>query len=1132
VGAGVSLGGFTAAGANVILGVDSAGFSAQMREAEGVFTRSTATMRGSLSLLQEKQVAAALAQQRYTAAVQRFGPASMQAQAALLRMSSAQRELASTSALSTSELKRLERGALAGSGALSGMGRAIAFASTAFLGGAGFVYALRSATEAAIGFQGSMTRIHTQAGATTGEVAKMGQALQRLAPQVGAGPKELADALFYIESRGYRGATALEALRVAAEGAKVGNADLRSVTDVLGASLKSGIKGVQDLNQAMGTINATVGAGAMTMQDLAGALSTGLLAQARGVGLSFRDVGAALAVMTDAGIPAEKAANRLGTTFNLIAHPTAVAQKQLASIGLTATQLGDTLARRGLVPALELLQRKLRESGLTATEQGNLLTRAFGGARMGGTVRLLLQQLANVERKVGDIGRAGGSFAADWAKEQQTAEFATARFHAALQALEVTIGTALLPTVTRAANGVADWMSKSENQRRIQQDLTAAIRDARAAGEALWQTFKALALVVTTVGDATGGTSHLIKTLVELLAAQKVIAFANALKQDLALGLDTAKAKLTETQTAVQGLSGSAVAAETELSPVVERINAYLGSVGAEAKTAEGQVSAAMDGIAASTAAAQTKVASDTAALDASFKGVGAAATTARETVGAELAGVGGAAAAAERKVGLLRGALLTLSRMGPLQLAIALSFVPGSSKGQKALDQAGVGFLGQLPFIGGALQQTARAGAAAGTAFDHAVGVLSPSEQKAVNAREFNRLAPVFLKASQGWPNPLAVFNQKLAAVGLPTVTAAQFAKLQAAQAAAAGAASSKAAAAAVAGGWMPPKSSPSSIYHGSSSGGGGGGGVAPGFSDVIPPALQLQLANAQYSGNKQAIRQALEAQLAWLGREYGLAHTPSQQLAIRQQQLSIKGQLESGATSSSSSTLKALTAALRPYLSRVAKAQQTTHTSADDRKALTAEQGFLKRYLSLHPGGAAGERANQLLAGVDKKLATLEKKASTPLSSLPALLKLENAVERAKQGGSTAREISALRAEQTFLRHYVERAGHGKQALAANKLLSSVDSTLKKLLLEAKKTSALTKAQLKQQEEAFLQTQAGFWATFGSDIFTQAGGVRSPGSQQRPTVVVNQSFPHPPTDDGQREAIYARNAMRAAFG
>ena len=44
---------------------------------------------------------------------------------------------------------RFSRGAIAGSGALSGLGRSVAFASSAFLGGAGLIYAFRTVTKAA-----------------------------------------------------------------------------------------------------------------------------------------------------------------------------------------------------------------------------------------------------------------------------------------------------------------------------------------------------------------------------------------------------------------------------------------------------------------------------------------------------------------------------------------------------------------------------------------------------------------------------------------------------------------------------------------------------------------------------------------------------------------------------------------------------------------------------------------------------------------------------------------------------------------------------------------------------------------------------------------------------------------------
>ena len=65
----------------------------------------------------------------------------------------------------------------------------------------------------------------------------------------------------------------------------------------------SGIKGAQNYNQAMGALNATVGAGDMTMQDLADALSNGVMPVVKNYGLSLLDdVGAALATFGDNNI--------------------------------------------------------------------------------------------------------------------------------------------------------------------------------------------------------------------------------------------------------------------------------------------------------------------------------------------------------------------------------------------------------------------------------------------------------------------------------------------------------------------------------------------------------------------------------------------------------------------------------------------------------------------------------------------------------------------------------------------------------------------------------------------------------------------------------------------------------------
>ena len=83
---------------------------------------------------------------------------------------------------------------------------------------------------------------------------------------------------------GITGPKALSLLKIAAEGAAVGHADLVDVTNALDATIVSGVGGVKNYSQAMGELNAIVGSGDMTMQDLADAMGTGVMAVAKSYG--------------------------------------------------------------------------------------------------------------------------------------------------------------------------------------------------------------------------------------------------------------------------------------------------------------------------------------------------------------------------------------------------------------------------------------------------------------------------------------------------------------------------------------------------------------------------------------------------------------------------------------------------------------------------------------------------------------------------------------------------------------------------------------------------------------------------------------------------------------------------------
>src|SRR5262245_9999562 len=165
-----------------------------------------------------------------------------------------------------------------------------------------------AAVKTSLDFDHAMHQISEQAGASAGEVEKLRGKVLELGKTSIYSPKELADALFHIESVGYKGAKALHVLDSAQKLATVGNADLEQTTYALVSALDTGVKGTKSLSKTIGTMNAIIGAGDLRMEDFTAALSSGILTTAKQVGISLKEVGAGMDVLTAQGIPAQKAA--------------------------------------------------------------------------------------------------------------------------------------------------------------------------------------------------------------------------------------------------------------------------------------------------------------------------------------------------------------------------------------------------------------------------------------------------------------------------------------------------------------------------------------------------------------------------------------------------------------------------------------------------------------------------------------------------------------------------------------------------------------------------------------------------------------------------------------------------------
>ena len=327
----------------------------------------------------------------------------------------------------------------------------------------GFILFLDQAVKSSVNFQSQMLLIQTQARASGAELRQMTQAVLDMAPAVRTGPEELAKGLYHIESVGLRGARALEVLKIAAEGARVGNADLESVTNALVAAVISGIKGVGDMSSAMGTLNGIVGSGNIRMEALAKSLSSGVLSTFKQFGLSIQDFGAALATMTDQGIPAQEAATRLRITIAQIGAPTKIAASQLERIGLTQRALADEMrGPGGLIAALRMLQDHLRRSGLDATEQAQLLKAAFGGSRSSAGLLTLINSLDLMDQKIKIINESTTNFAKAAAEQADSAAGHFQKFSAVVDVLSIAVGNTLIPILTGLADGLAFVLQQTD----------------------------------------------------------------------------------------------------------------------------------------------------------------------------------------------------------------------------------------------------------------------------------------------------------------------------------------------------------------------------------------------------------------------------------------------------------------------------------------------------------------------------------------------------------------------------------------------------------------------------------------------------------------------------------------------
>ena len=395
----------------------------------------------------------------------------------------------------------------------------------------------------AVDFQNAMELIHTQAQVPQKDIEALSKSVLKLAGPTATAPDTLAVGLFHLASQGLKGKEAIDALRVAAEGAKMGMASMEDATNALGAVMFARVKGIKDVSDAMGQMNGIVGAGDMHFQDLADAMGTKLPSVLQATGLSLKQAGAALAIFGDQNIRGAQAGTMLGSALQYMVAPSMKAEGAMEQFGLSGKRFADDLAGPGgLLKALTDIKGAMDK--LPSDEREQALVDMF--TKKGGTgVQILLDQLDRFPGKLDTINTAGKKFASDWKAYTETTAYHLASMGAQMQATGITIGTVLLPIVAKLADIIGNLANKFQNLSPTWQHV---IEIAAGAAAAIGPVVAIVGSLITAIGLLGAALAFVADNPIVLVVAA-IVALAAA------IALAVLKPKLLEDALEKMGLS-------------------------------------------------------------------------------------------------------------------------------------------------------------------------------------------------------------------------------------------------------------------------------------------------------------------------------------------------------------------------------------------------------------------------------------------------------------------------------------------------------------------------------------------------------------------------------------------------
>jgi TP901 family phage tail tape measure protein len=434
-------------------------------------------------------------------------------------------ELSADSTRLTREMSNAQRSLSASAARFAKIGKSLAVGLTLPLAAVGAL-----STKAALDFETSMVKIETLVGIAQDKVEGFKGSVIDISRVTGKGPRELAEALFFITSAGLRGQRALDALEASAKASALGLGETAVVADAVTSAMNAFAKQGLTAERAVDVLLLTVREGKVAADQLAGAIGKVLPIVAE-VGGTFEDAGAFIATFTRVGADANVAATSLRGALALLFKSGTEGKKALAAVGTNLEEVRKSIKERGLAPTLVDLIRAFEKNNVEVAQFIPNLRALSGVLATAGSQGE--QFLGIAKRMAGETGVTEKLFE----RFAETSEFSFNQFGAAVERLRISIGAELLPTVTRFTDSLTGLISKFDS---LSDETKSTVVTVGLIAAALGPAMLAVSLFQVGVVKLISAFQWIVRTAPAIVGAIRLVALAfpgTALLAGIAAGI-------------------------------------------------------------------------------------------------------------------------------------------------------------------------------------------------------------------------------------------------------------------------------------------------------------------------------------------------------------------------------------------------------------------------------------------------------------------------------------------------------------------------------------------------------------------------------------------------------------------